>query len=98
MTKENDRLLGELHGKLDQFIERYSNDREETTKRYEVEREERKQWRDDIHQKVQSLDEKIAPVVRDHQIIVRGGKWVVATVASGFAFVKGWVFIKDHFK
>jgi hypothetical protein len=95
---ENTRLLGELHGKLDVFLDRYHKDREETTKRYEAERVERKEWRDGIDSKIKGVEEKIAPVVRDHQFIVRGGTWIASTAMGGFGLIKGWLFLKDHLK
>lgn len=87
----SDDLLGRIDERLKALSERYHSDREETTKRYESEREERKQWRDGI-------EKMILPVVRDHEIIVRGGKWIITIVASGFGLFKAWLVIRNHIK
>lgn len=92
------RLLGELHGKMDQFFERYDNDRKETTGRYQQEREERKQWRDGIESKVDGLEKKMDPVIKDHEMIVRGSRWLVASVVGIYGTLKGWIFLKEHLK
>lgn len=94
----SDEILIRLEERLKAHCDRYERDREETTKRYETERDERKGWRDEINMKVDRLEKKIGPVVRDHQFIVRGGKWVAATCAAGFGAVKGWIFLKEHIR
>jgi dsDNA-specific endonuclease/ATPase MutS2 len=96
MSDDGDRLLGELHGTLNQFMKRYDDD-QKRQESYRVEdREDRRKFREEIRDKVDGLEKKIAPVVFHHQIIVRGGKWVVATVAGAVGLVKGWVFLKDQ--
>jgi hypothetical protein len=94
----SDETLIRIEEQLKALSERYHQDREETKSRYENERMERKEWRDAIDVKIDKIDEKIKPVVRDHEIITRGGKWIVATAASSFGLIKGWIFVKDHIK
>lgn len=87
----NEEMLGRIDERLKAFSEKYHQDREETIERYKLDREKQDQWR-------QGIEAKLDPIVRDHQIVVRGGKWVVSLVAGGYGMVKGWIFIKDHLK
>lgn len=78
-------LLGEMRGELRQFYKRF----DETEKR-------RDEWRTGLEERIDDLNKKIDPVIKDHQMIVTGGKWIVGLVATSVGVVKGWVFLKDH--
>ncbi len=94
----NEETLIRIEEQLKALSERYHEDRKETKIRYENERTERKDWRDGIDLKFEKMEKKIWPVVRDHEIIVRGGKWITATAVSGFGLIKGWIFVKEHIR
>lgn len=98
IDEENARLLGELHGKLDTFVDHYHKDREATTQRYEAEEKRRDDFRIEIKKDVSDLRDEIKPVVRDHRIIVGIGKWFGGAAAGLFGILKVWDAFRDHFK
>lgn len=98
MTDDERVQIARIAQAFEDFVIQYGKDEQRKETARVEEREERRIFRDEMTQKVDALEKKIAPVVFHHQIIVHGGKWVVATVGSVLGAVKGWVFIKDHFK
>ena len=98
MSENKDDLIIRIDQRLSDFISQHDRDREAAKDRIASENQEKNQWRGEIMQKFDGLESKINPVIKDHEMIVKGGKWVVATAAAGFATLKGWVFIKEHLR
>lgn len=80
---------------LEGLVRQYANDEERKETQRIEDREEKRIFRDEILERQDRLEKKIAPVVFHHEIIVTGGKWVVASVAGVFGMVKGWIYLKD---
>lgn len=91
-------LLTRIDERLANHVERYDRDREETKDEAAKDKVERDTWRNGIEVKIEGLDQKFTPVLRDHQIIMRAGKWVTVAVTAVWAILKGWLFVKDHLK
>jgi hypothetical protein len=88
-------MLARIEERQASHAERYDRDREETQRQAADERQERNDWRTSVESKIDKLDEKFTPVLRDHQMIVRGGKWIAGILAATWALFKGWIFLKE---
>ena len=91
-------LLAKIAQQLQDHVERYDRDYQENKERFGEDREERRKWREGIDERFEGIEKRIAPIVLSHQIVVKGGTWVVASVGSVLGLVKGWFFVKDHLK
>lgn len=98
MSEDLKQMLARIEERLNGHVERYDRDHQETRERYLKENEERNEWRKSIESTVGDLKNQISPVVRDHQMIVNGGKWIAGGAAGLFGMIKGWVFIREHLK
>lgn len=98
MSKNKDELIVRIDERLQSFIEQHEKDKAEAKERIAAENTEKNQWRGEIMDKFNGLEKKMNPIIKDHELIVKGGKWVIASAAAGLATVKGWVFLKDHLK
>lgn len=89
-------LLAKIAQQLQDHVERYDRDYQENKERFGEDREERRKWRDNIDERFEGIEKRIEPIVLSHQIIMKGGSWIVAAVGTGFAAFKSWIFVKDH--
>lgn len=80
-----------LDERLANFIKQYDRDRAETKERYAIERDERNVWRISIEEKMDGLDAKIQPVVKDHQLIISIGKWFAGLLGAAGVLYKAWL-------
>ena len=96
MTDQNSDLLARISQQLEDHIQRYDRDVTENKERFGQDREERRIWREAIDDKFDGIERRIAPIVLHHQIIVKGGSWIVASFVGVFGMVKAWFFIKEH--
>lgn len=64
--------------------------------RMENDAKNRDDWRKEIKDDINALKIQIAPVVRDHQIIFIGGKWLMYLLAGAWASVKAWFTVTDR--
>jgi hypothetical protein len=94
----SDEILARIEERLKSHVERYERDRDEAMERIEKEQEHTTRWRAGFKDDLQAIDNRLKPIESDHKMIVTGGKWLAATVATGLAGVKGWFFLKDHLK
>ena len=89
-------LLARIAQQLQDHIEQSNRNYQENRQRFAEDREERRIWREGIDDRFQGIEKRIEPIVLSHQILVKGGSWVVASVGSVLGAVKAWFFVKDH--
>lgn len=86
---------------LSDHMKSYQEDRRGISERIVSDKQEQKDFRDGIISKVECLERKIDPIAKDHEIIMRIGKWV-SSIGGGSGIVGVgawlWTYLKDHLK
>lgn len=97
MSEEIKAILARIETNLKNHVERYDRDRSEISERVREDKNEQREFREGIIEKVENLETKIDPVVTDHATIMRVIKWTGAGGAVTFlAFL--WNYAKEHLK
>lgn len=86
---------------LGDHMKAYQEDRKGISERVANEKIEQKEFRDGIINKVEGLEKKIDPIAKDHELIMRVGKWV-SSIGGGSGIVGVgawlWTYLKEHLK
>lgn len=97
MSEEIIAALARIEERINSHVDRYNRDREEITERVKSEKTDQMEFREGIIKRVDALDQKIDPVVIDHQTIMRVIKWTGAGGTTALlAYL--WSHLKGEFR
>lgn len=84
---DNEELLARIDQKLADHMEQYKSDREHTGR-----------WRNGFIERLQKIDNRLAPIERDHYFVLRLAKWCgggLALIATTIGVVASLVKIVE---